>query len=289
MDSFGRRDMLGIVLAFVWGAYYSTWRNISYKKLVFRFGILGIMGVFFLAAYSSTRFNYGIKMASLGDRVRALADADIAQGVTDLFSGQNAASYSIYFIETRPDSHSYDTLHSAKLFFALPFPRAAWPGKPNALAITSTQEINSVGMPKNWNIGPGLIGHFANDNPFLALPLYTFILAVFFKFTDGLLKKYNYDPFVVLPMGVALGQIIAVPRGELANFFGKTVFYIIGGWIAMQIIARFIQLLSPTSSMFVADDNQYGDGLDEDQSDHDTYNGYEDYQSDDHDDSTYSY
>ncbi len=296
-DSFGRRDMLGIALGFVWGAYYSSWRYMSYRKLVVRFSLMSIIGILFLSAYTSTRYNFGIKMASLGDRVRALADADLVQGTSDLFSGQNAATYSMYFVYTRPDMMEYDTLHSAKLLFTLPIPRKYWAGKPDALALTSVKEINDAGRPKGWNIGPGLVGHFINDNPFIAFPLYTVVLAVFFRFCDGMLKRHCLDPFIVLPMGVALGQVIAIPRGELGNFFAKTLFYILGSWIIMQIVARILQLFSPGSSMLASDSAEggwdEGDGYSESDSDPDSdsglYDGYEEYGSTEQDDSAYSY
>ncbi|PCI09649.1 hypothetical protein COB72_05815 [bacterium] len=283
-DSFGRRDMLGIVLAFIWGAYYSSWRYISFRKLIFRFSIISVCGVFFLAAYTSTRFNYGIEISSPIDRVKVLAEADILQGTTDLFSGQSSALYSMYFLDTRPDRFEYDTLHSLKLFFVLPIPRKMWREKPNALALTSVSEINDAGRPKGWNIGPGLIGHCANDNPYIALPLYTLILAVFFRFIDGLLSRHSLNPFVVLPMGVALGQIIAIPRGELGNFFGKTVLYLVGSWIAMQIVARLHQMVSPNSSMLSSgEDDEWDESAYES-----SYYEYDDDERSVDDDSDYS-
>jgi hypothetical protein len=269
MDSFGRRDMLGIVLAFTWGAYYSHWRYGSFKKFVLRFLALSVLGVLFLASYTSTRYSFGIEIASLADRVKALATADFEKGIIDLFSGQEAGANSMYFIATRPEQFEYDTLHSVKLFFTLPIPRTLWYTKPDALGITSVREIDDSGKPKGWNIGPGLVGHMANDNPYLALPIYIVVFAVFFRICDGLLMKYAHDPFVVLPMGVALGQFIAVPRGELGNFFGKAILYLVGGWVAMQIVARVIQLFSPGSSMLVSQDDEGWD--DRYESDFSTY------------------
>ncbi len=284
-DSFGRRDMLGIVVAFVWGAYYSTWRYMNYKKLVLRFGTTVTIGVIFLAAFTSTRHEFGIGVESLSTRVTALAQADLLQGVMDLFSGQGAAADSLYFIDTRPEPFEYDTLHSVKLFLVLPIPRSMWMEKPDALGITSVQEIDHSDKPPGWNIGPGLVGHFANDNPFLALPLYTIILAIAFSFADGLLNKFTYDPFIVLPMGVALGQVIAIPRGELGNFCATTSLYIFGGWVMMQVVARVLQFVSPGSSMYIDDTGSDGNWGDEDQSWQDS--GYQDYSDDQTHESAY--
>lgn len=285
-DSFGRRDMLGIVIAFVWGAYYSSWRYSSFKKVVLRFAVFGVVGIIFLGAYTSTRYSFGVQIVSLGDRVKALASADMKKGVADLFSGQNAATYSMYFLSTRPEYHEYDTLHSMRLLITLPIPRSMWLGKPDALALTSVQEINDAGKPKGWNIGPGLVGHIANDNPFLALPLYTLALAIFFRVCDGLLQKFSHDPFVVLSMGVALGQVIAIPRGELGNFFGKTMLYLFGGWVAMQVMARIVQLFSPDSSMLMPDEDEDWEGYEPQEN---QYADYADYDSQEQHDSAYPY
>lgn len=273
LDSFGRRDMLGIVVAFVWGAYYSTWRYMNYRKLIIRFGFTVMVGVVFLSAFTATRHSFGIGANSLGDRVRALGSADVVGGVKDLFSGQGAAGNSMYFIDTRPEPFEYDTLHSLKLFFALPVPRSKWLEKPDALALTSVKEINSSGMPPGWNIGPGIVGHFANDNPFIALPLYTILLAIGFRFADGLLGKFPHDPFIVLPMGVALGQVIAIPRGELANFSAMTGVYVLVGWFSMMVVAKLLQFVSPASSMYVEDaEDQWDESWDN--------THYEDYNDD---------
>jgi len=284
-DSFGRRDILGLGLAFIWGAYHSQWQYMPFRKLIIRFALMATVGLVFLSAYTSTRYSLGGKIESLGDRVRVLAEADMKQGLADLFSGQHAASYSMYFLDTRPHVIEYDTLHSIKLFFVLPYPRSMWPEKPDALALTSVSEINDAGRPKGWNIGPGLVGHMANDNPFIALPLYALILAVFLRFTDEMITKHSRDPFVVLPMGVALGQVIAIPRGELATFFGKTLLYLVAGWIAMQIVSRALQLFSPNKdkAMPIPDyDSDCGDP----QYDPEEYDSYH---SDSHHDATYPY
>jgi len=272
-DSFGRRDMLGIVIAFIWGSYYSHWRYGSFKKLVFRFACISVLGMLFLSAYTSTRFTFGLEMASLSSRVRALADADIGQGLQDLFSGQNAGMYSMYFISTRPERIEVDNLHSVKYFFSLPYPRRLWPNKPDALALTSVDEVHAPGRPKGWNIGPGIVGHMVNDNIFIALPLYTCILAVFLKVCDGLLSKYAHIPYVVLPMGVSLGQVIAIPRGELGNFFAKTVLYIVGGWIVMIIVIYAMRLFGGSSAL--VDDEEHYDQWENDPADEYTDQGFE--------------
>lgn len=263
MGTSGRRDVLGVLMIGAWAAFYSHWQYLSYKRLLMYLAAFGSMAAVVLGAYTSTRHLISTDKTTVSARVQALASADLKSGIVDLLTGQGAAEISMYFLATRPNQLPYDTLHSVRLIVALPIPRARWPGKPDALGITSVKEINDYGKPPGWNIGPGLIGHMGNDNPFLAFPLYTLMLAVLLRFGDRILAQNSNNPFVVLPLGAALGQWIGVARGELGAFLALAVVYTIAAWVLMRVIAAATNLFAPPPPADHAHDHDewahYGD------------------------------
>jgi hypothetical protein len=265
-SGFGRRDMMGLGAAFAWGAYFGHWRYLAFRKLFLRFTVVGTLAAMLLALVTTTRYMHGAEVVSAQQKIANLSEGSMSEGLYSLATGQGVGGYSMYFIETRPRSVGYNPLHSLQLFFALPIPRAIWPGKPDALGITSVKEIRAVGKPENWNIGPGLIGHIWNDFPYVALPLYALLFALFFRFADELIIRNITNPFVVIPMGASLGQLIAVPRGELGNFSAKMVAYMLGAWVAMQLVGRFVGMFTGSGSIFAdqgSEADEWADDWDE--------------------------
>lgn len=175
--------------------------------------------------------------------VAALKDASVGEGVLDLLTGQRAGLNSMWLIESRPQQMKYDTLHSLRLMIFFPIPRTFWQQKPDALAITMPKtELYVSGKPAGWNIGPGIIGHIQNDNPFIALWLYPLLIAGVLRFFDRATQWFSSNPFVVIPIGAAIGQVIAMPRGELGSFFFAAIVNITLSYIIMKVISTTLKL-----------------------------------------------
>ncbi|MFZ9882467.1 MAG: hypothetical protein ACO3QC_13825, partial [Phycisphaerales bacterium] len=48
------------------------------------------------------------------------------------------------------------------------------------------------------------------------------------------------DPFVVVPLGAGLAQILGMPRGELGLFAFQLTTAIIGGWAVLRIVGPIV-------------------------------------------------
>ncbi len=236
-QNFGRRDLLGVVLAVLWALYFSHWRSLGFRKVFMRMFVVSFAGLILLALVTSARSG-DFRDQTAMENISTLKSASASEGLADVFYGQRAGLNSMWLIETRPDSHPYDTLHSIRLFVTLPIPRATWPGKPDALGITMpTKEIKVRGKPPEWNIGPGIVGHIANDNPYLAIWMYPIILGFTIRFFDRAVVWFSTNPFVVLPMGAAIGQFVAIPRGELGSFYFLAILNIVSSFVIMKSIS----------------------------------------------------
>ncbi len=236
-ENFGRRPLLGIVAGIGWAAYYSHWRSLGFGAVIKRGIVVAGAGFFLLALVTSSREG-GFRDRSALENVSTLKDASFSSGAIDLLTGQEAGMNSMWLIEVRPNLRDYDTLHTVYSVLTFPIPRAIWPDKPTALAISMPRdELRISGKAKDWNIGPGIIGHIENDNPWIALWLYPLFLGFYFRVLDRIVVWFPDNPFAVLPMGAALGQIIAMPRGELGSFFFIATINIFGSFAIMFVFS----------------------------------------------------
>jgi hypothetical protein len=144
----------------------------------------------------------------------------------------------MYLIEARPEIMPYDTLHSLYYGATMPVPRQFWAEKPQALGLTVVPEIGIRFKSGGFNIGPGMIGHIANDNPYIALWLYPIIFATFLRIGDDIIKRCANNPFVVLPLGSCLAEVLAFSRGELGLFVFRAVATIISAYVVLWILEK---------------------------------------------------
>ena len=249
--AFGRRDIVAMVISMAWGAYYSHWRYIGLSRLMVPAALVLVPGLMLFGAFTATRTGGG-DTPSLSQVVSRMLSANPLHGLYELGTGQFAAANSMWLIQTRPETYPFDPLHTARYVMFHPVPRAVWPDKPTALGIEMPDQGRVKLVDPNLNLGPGLVGHIYNDNPWLAFLPYTIVLALFLGLLDELVRVRAWNPFVVLPVAGGLGQIIALPRGELGLFFVLAVVYIAGGWVAMTLVGmvlRSLGLVAPTPAL----------------------------------------
>ncbi|MCH2136549.1 MAG: hypothetical protein MK101_08200 [Phycisphaerales bacterium] len=247
-QAFGRRPVLGVLMAFGWGLYWGAWRALPATQLVRRLAIWGFAGMFLLIAYTASRSAAAqYEKRGIVEMLRAVVDirpADFSEGIAAVFSGQNAGGLSMWSIETYGSAYPYDPFHQVKYLASIPIPRAVWPGKPDPLGklIVDHGYIRLKGSGNKYNVGPGIIGHAAHDFPWLALPLYAVGLGFLIRCIDEKTKWSVHLPVVLIPLGAALGQIMALPRGESALFLFESVMAIGGAWIFIRLGGRIVAL-----------------------------------------------
>lgn len=262
-QNFGRRDILGVVLAILWALYFSHWRTLGFRKIFIRLGVVVAVGMLLLGLVTSARSSEFREQSAM-ENITSLKSASAGEGVMDMLYGQRAGLNSMWLIESRPHSREYDTLHTLKVFFTFPIPRTVWQNKPVALSLSMPgSEIKVSGKPKGWNIGPGIIGHIENDNPFIALWLYPILLGFFIRLCDRAVMWCSANPFVVLPMGAAIGQLVAMPRGELSTFTFIATINIIGSLVIMRIISWFLTLIGWIKTEQYSWDDEYDSQADD--------------------------
>ncbi|MFM7133246.1 MAG: hypothetical protein ACKO0W_02910 [Planctomycetota bacterium] len=240
--SFGRREVLGVLLTFIWALFYSRWRHSGVPLLLVRTAVFGSIGLAFLVFFTAAR---------RGDETRRTAAeyfvaftqvsaAEITESAFALTNGQQAGSNSMWLIETHPEDFPYDTLHSLGYYFTQPVPRAIWEAKYEPLGREMVKDARITRVAQEYSVGPGIVGHVVNDNPWIALPLYAVLLGLALRFIDERVKKCIEDPFIVVPLGAGLAQILGMPRGELGLFAFQLTTAVVGGWLVLRIIGPLV-------------------------------------------------
>lgn len=235
-QNFGRRDTANVLVAALFGGYQGYFRHVSLRRAIIPLTLVGSLGLLTLGAYSSGRVEAAAQLSAM-QTIRNLVTANPFKGLQSLI-WQDASAYSMYLIEARPEIQPYDTLHSLYYGASMPIPRQFWPEKPQALGLTVVPEIGIRYKSSGFNVGPGIIGHISNDNPYIAIWLYPIILATFLRIADDVIKRCPNNPFVVMPLGSCLAEVLAFSRGELGLFVFRAVATIISAYVVLWILEK---------------------------------------------------
>jgi hypothetical protein len=238
VDSFGRRDLVGLLIAFVWGVFHGArQRQGSIAKLVATYALLlSIAAVGFLL-FTASRGNRD-KSSTILQAVESMSQVDgydLYIATLDSVSGQCAAANSMWAIEHYPKDFEYRPLNSIWYFVTMSVPRQFWPDKPTPLAELMVWQGGITRVAKEYNLGPGLIGHVFAELPWLAMIVYPALLGALFRYLDIRVTTCLNSPSIIIPLGCGFGQILAVSRGELGLFMYQAVI----GVAACMLLATF--------------------------------------------------
>lgn len=239
-QNFGRRDLVSVLAACIWAAYHGYWKYKGTSFMIKRLAVLGTAGVILVAAYTGAREKTSTETTAT-ELVSKIGDTDLWYGIFSMASGQAAGGISMYLIETRPNVFPYQTFHSAIFYVTNPIPRLVWAGKPEALGFTMVKQAGIKRKAEEFNLGPGLMGHIWNDNPFLAMIPYALFLGLMLRAIDQISREHGFNPFLVIPCGVVIGEIIALPRGELGLFLMRTTLGTFAAFAGMVVASRMLR------------------------------------------------
>lgn len=240
---FGRRPIVAIAGCLVWGTYYSRWRSLPPATVLVRAAIFGIIPVILVAKYTAVRGNFYGSSAGPFQRISQIAKGSTMTGVKDLVAGQECAAWSMWLMERYPDTFEYRTLHTIKYYFQLPVPRAIYPDKPRTLAEIAWRDADMYDKPEGYTIGPGILGHAGSEGGLPALLLYAVVLGLFVRYFDAVLERSPSQPFVALPIGASLGNMLGLPRGETPNFAFEFTVGVLGALFILIVVARVLKVM----------------------------------------------
>lgn len=276
---FGRRTIVTVGLGVAFGLYYGRLRYERPGKTVALLVASIIPLVIFLAAYSSIRGGEN-RRASFAQFVTAMiSGGSIKDGLRDI-DGQGTGGVSMWLMEHFGPNGQRQTedLRAFRYFILFPLPRAYFPFKPEPLSLDIPRYANTQFVTQgSLTIGPGIIGHAFADGGWWVVVFYAGVGGLIIRFSDEIIRRSPHAPFVVLPMGSMLGEIMGVPRGESSAMMFKFVFGTVSCYVFVAAIGKMLEYIG-YAERGDADARAFeaGDGDDDD----DPYADYADYGED---------
>lgn len=215
----GRRQLLGVLMVVPWVWYYLSLRNQPIRSWAPKAGVLLAAGFVLLVGYSGIRASLRTSNKSIGDLSRALMEsatsADLSRDSLgrDLFY-QDAATNSMFIIDTYGELYRQRPFNGLVFVLSNPIPRSMWPEKPEALGFEISRQLNVQA-----NLGPGIIGHGWAEAGWIGVIYYAAFFGLVFGAADRLLQTRADNPYFVIVAGSAIGQLIAMSRGDTPLFF----------------------------------------------------------------------
>lgn len=272
--TFGRRGLVAVGAALLWGLYYSHWRHLRTMAMMQRMALVAAGPIVLIALFTAVR-GYLDDDRDVGTRVASMREAGfdrVQSGMMDMMAGQHCAAHSMWLMESFPDDFQYRHMASLWHFIIYPVPRAMWEDKPESLGIEMPKLARVEGVDRNLvNLGVGVLGSAAADGGWYALIFYAIFAGIFLRFFDEASRVNGYGPFVVAPMGAALGQVLGLARGETSAFAALTVLSVAGTLFFMiaihYVVARAgwtIKLAEENDEFDDLEDvDEYGDPYDD--------------------------
>lgn len=239
---FGRRPLIAVFGALIWGMYYSYWRYLPLRSLLHRLTLVSLGPLLIVALFTSVRAS-SEKDRTASEHLQAVVHSgQVGEGMWQLLSGQGTAAAAMWVIENYPERFEYRHLMTLWYSVAIDVPRAWWPDKPLPLSklIPEQAKIPNV----NWRsltLPAGIVGNAAAEGGWYALVIYAIFMGLFIRFFDQLVQNTLSSPFVVLAVGSALGQVLGLARGETSLFANIFLLTFASAGICMVAVGKLVQ------------------------------------------------
>lgn len=235
---FGRRPLVNVLASLLWAIYYSRLRIFRPLRSFAVLLLLGLPPLLLFLAYTSVRDPAEHQRTST-EQLRAMQESgDLAAGLTELRDKEISGAFSLWAIENFGKVEPIRPLLTVRYIAALPVPRQVWPGKPEPLSSDFARIAGVPGVSADRiTIPAGLIGTAAAEGGWYAVVLYAVGLALMLSACDRLALRYRENFAVIVPLGVALGEVVGFARGETSVFVVLFVLYAIGSWGVIRLFA----------------------------------------------------
>lgn len=235
--AFGRRPLLTVMLVIGFAYYWRVARHKDPRQIFIRAGILLVVIAVPMILFTAARKGSERERSTRDflNSVVSIQPDDITKSVISLFSGQDTAAHSMWILENMGNIYPHDYAHSIRYLLLHPIPRDYFPSKPDGLGHTMVKDAGIPKKPKNYTVGPGLVGHMWNDWPYLCLLIYPWLLGILVKFLDVILLRFTDSALPTILASVTMGQVLGLPRGELSLFIFNGASAFLGAYVAFFI------------------------------------------------------
>lgn len=236
---FGRRPLLSLFLAFIWGYFFAGYRAERRKVSAAAIALMCLGPLLVLALFTSAR-DPAEHDRSAREQLEAMVQAgDAAEGLALLADGQATGAVTLWAIDAYPSRFEPDWLLSLRYVAVLPIPRALWEGKPEPLStkVAALTDVPGVDQER-ITIPAGVIGTAAAEGGVLAVIIYGLLLGLVLGMLDAVALG-GYGASSVVAVGSGLGQVLGMARGEMSVF----LFLLLASAALVGLVGRATELV----------------------------------------------
>lgn len=239
VGSIGRRGLISVLLVGGWIWYFHILRYKKPSAMVTRLMAVGAVTILIVAVYGTFRGKQEQNMlATFKNRFSQFGSAATGGGLSRESLMQLAYTdtslRSLFIIENYPERYPHIPGNGAGLFFGMPIPRAIWSDKPEGLGLILRSQMNELA-----NLGPGIIGHGWAEGGWIGIVGYAIFFGVLAGALDRVIKDRAWNPFFLIAIGAALGDVFAIPRGEASIFLALCVAGFFAMWLPTGLMNLF--------------------------------------------------
>lgn len=239
--AYSRRALLGVGMGAAWGAYYGFGNRLRPVTLIAWLTPLVLLAVVLVSAYTSVRGNTRDINHTLTDTIREMASARIFDGVLDVFGGQQCGSAAMWCIENYPSQEEPRHLFSLRQMANQFVPRVWWPNKPKPLANELARIARVDGVNRSAiTLTPGVIGYAAAEGGLYAVIAYALFFGGFTRLFDEIVQLNRNEPYTIAACGVAMGHMLGIARGDLANFTVNITVTFIATYVCIWLMRKML-------------------------------------------------
>lgn len=236
----GRRPIISVCLALAWGAYYRLRGKLNLRKVLVWSVPFLLVTLHFGGAFSMHRSHHSTDHAEI---LKKTLTTSPLRSIPHVLAGSPDAQATLWALDAYPDRHEMHHLFSLRYLVYHSVPRALWPDKPEPLSrkVSRLARIKGVNH-KVITLPPSVMGYAHAEGGFYALVIYAFFFGQFCRFFDEIIRQNPGNPFLIIPTGCVLGDLIGLPRGDIAIMANVNILGFLIIWffflIARQVIGR---------------------------------------------------
>lgn len=257
LADFGRRGLIGILGAAMWGLYFVRPQTFASKTLWFKLAPLAIIAMTVIGSFSQVRTERDT--AGQGAyRVQEVIKGFGWKALKSNFAVPDTGIASLWLIDSRFEYFEYE--HMAGLqYFVLHFvPRVIMPDKAEPLSRRIPYEADKRGVALGIHtVGPGVVGHSAADGGFYAAVVYGVLMGLGIGWMDRFLMRNRHSAFAVAAIGSSLGQVLGLARGDSSIFMGIILIGVIGNLLIMHVLDLLLRASHPSPVLYAPPPGQH--------------------------------
>lgn len=255
LADFGRRGLVGILGATLWGLYFVRPQTFASKTVWLKIVPLALVAMTIIGSFSQVRTERDTAGQGVY-RVQGIIKGFGWNALKSNFDVPDTGIASLWLIDSRFDHFEYRHMAGLQYFFLHFVPRTVMPNKVEPLSRRIPIEADKRGVALGIHtVGPGIVGHIAADGGFYAAAIYGVLMGIGIGWMDRLLWRNRHSTLAVAALGSSLGQVVGLSRGDSSIFMGIILIGVIGNLILMYAIDVMMRVNHPSSRFYASVQN----------------------------------